>query len=209
MVKEAALNNRLWTFLIAGLWLSVSASALAGHQVPRVDYAAERFAREADQWRATTHYADGRSQRAWLAAAMSQASRELNEQLHYRRPFGQVWASWEVLAARYFEARELKSQLAYRHGANIVRSAAFPQAYNMNYSQGHDSARYRTGSGSAHRTSYEVVQNSWHRMADAFYELHEAIRLERDRYYASYRGRRYSPTYGSRSGLVKSGYYRR
>ena len=205
------MNTRYPTFLIAGLWLGVSASALAGHPVPRVDHAAEHLARAAAQWQATTHYVDGRSRQALLAGAVSHASREFNDQLRYRRSFEQLWVSWEVLATRFFQARELKHQLTYRHGSNIVRFAPFP--YNMSHHQDYGTGQYRISDGPrqglAYGATYEVVQESWRRMADAFYELRAAIRLERDRYDARHQGYRSAPNYGYRSDSVKDRYYRR
>jgi hypothetical protein len=197
------MNRRYFIFLIAGLWLAASASARAGHELAPVDYAAERLARSTELWRTTTHYADGRSQQAWLAAALFEASRGFNDQVHYRRPFDQVWASWEVLAARFFEARELRQQLAYSHGAKFYGPA--PSSYYMGHHQGYASMYARSGYGA----TYEVVQESWQRMADAFYELHDAIRLERDRYYARNTGYRYPPTKEYRKVSVSDRYYRR
>lgn len=201
------MNRRYLILLIAGLWLTASTSALAGHEVARVDYAAERLARSTELWRTTTHYADGRSRQAWLAAALFEASRQFNDQVRYRRPFNQVWASWEVLAARFFEARELKHRLAYRHGASFYRPA--PYSYNMSHHQGYTKGYSYSGYAATH----DALQESWRRMADAFYQLHDAIRVERDRYYARNKGYRYgptkAPTKGYRSVSTNDWYYRR
>ena len=197
------MNKRHFLILIAGLCLTASASALANDQVARVDYAAERLTRAAEQWRTTTHYVDGRSRQAWLAAAVFEASRHFNDERRSRRPFDHLWASWEVLATRFFEARELKHQLAYEHQAKFYGHASSP--YNMSHHQGYGGGNSR----SYHGATYDVVQESWRRMAEAFYDLHDAIRLERDRYYARHKGYQHVPTYGYRNDSVKDRYYRR
>ena len=201
------MNKRHVTLLIAVLWLGLTVPAMAGHQAAPVDYAAEHLARTADQWRATTHYLDGRSRQAWLAVNLSQATRGFNEQLRYRQPFERVWASWEILAAQFFQARELKHQLAHRHGTGIVRQTAFP--YQLSQHQSHGSAYRPMAYGSGYKASYQVALESWRRMANAFYELHDAMRLERDRYYARHQGYRKAPGYGSRGDSLKDSYYRR
>ena len=110
-----------------------------------------------------------------------------------------------MLAARFFEARELRHRLG--HGANFYGPA--PSSYNMSHHQGYASGYPRSG----YAATYHAVQDSWRRMADAFYELHDAIRVERDRYYARNKGYRYGPTKvltkAYRSAATSNRYYRR
>jgi len=71
--------------------------------------------------------------------------------------------------------------------------------------QSHGSGYRSMGYGSAYTASYEVAQESWRRMAQAFYQLHELMRVERDRYYARHR----APGFRYRNDSQKDGYYRR
>lgn len=168
-------------WLALPLLLAALIPARAAHQPTPLEQAAYRLTQASQHWYGVTHYSYRYGPQAELARALAATTRTFYEQTRYRHPPDRLWASWEILAARFHQMRELY----WRH----FQGHRYGQRYG--HGPGHRYPGHGPGYGRGHSGSYGYTVYgqgrgpliAWENLATAFYELHQAVRYLRDRYY--------------------------